>query len=69
LVESNIISPIIIIDDDKDNIGDVVRRAFDNITEAFVPVTTTIQSIRLKRRKNIQKPSNWREIVQHYGII
>jgi hypothetical protein len=36
LVESNINSPIIIIDDDKDNIGDVVRRAFDNIT-AFVP--------------------------------
>ena len=46
LVESNINIPIIIIDDasdkDTDNIGDVVRRAFDNITEAFVPVTTNI---------------------------
>ena len=31
LVESNINSPIIIIDDDKDNIGDAVMRAFDNI--------------------------------------
>lgn len=45
LVETNINSPIIIIDDaadkDTETIGDVVRRAFDDVTEDFVPVTTT----------------------------
>lgn len=72
LVETNINSPIIIIDDaadkDTETIGDVVRRAFDDVTEDFVPVTTTSQSVTLKRHKNIQRPTNWREIVQHYGI-
>ncbi len=65
LVETNINAPIVI---DDNEIGDIVRNSFNEVIADFLPVTTSTQSSCVKRHANIQRPENWRDIVQHYGV-
>jgi len=69
---------------DGDDVGDVVPAAFEQILEDLdgevVPVvfaqiidditpwTSTIIHAPVKRHRNVSRPDNWREIIQHYMV-
>ena len=69
---------------DGDDVGDVIPAAYEQILEdldgevvpvAFAqnidditPWTLTIIHAPVKRHRNVSRPDNWREIIQHYMV-
>ena len=48
--------------------GEVVPVAFEQIIEDIIPRTSTIIHAPVKRHRNVSRPDNWREIIQHYMV-